>query len=96
LPAVTLILPFCPDEPAVTVIETVPEPDVIAQPVGTVQLYVLAFVTEPILYTRPDVPAHCGVVPVIAPGVAGAAGEVAYVITFELAEVPNVLTALNL
>jgi len=37
-PAVTLILPFCPAEPVVTVIEVVPVPEVIVQPVGTVQL----------------------------------------------------------
>ena len=36
LPAVTLILPFCPVEPVVTVIEVVPVPDVIVHPVGTV------------------------------------------------------------
>ena len=48
-PAVTLILPFCPVEPDVTVIEIVPAPDVITHPVGTVQEYVVAFVTELIL-----------------------------------------------
>ena len=38
LPAETLILPFCPAEPVVTVIEIVPAPPVIDQPVGTVQV----------------------------------------------------------
>jgi hypothetical protein len=38
LPAVTLILPFCPAVPVVTVIEIVPAPPVIDQPVGTVQV----------------------------------------------------------
>ena len=35
LPAVTLILPFCPTAPAVTVTDVVPCPLVIDQPVGT-------------------------------------------------------------
>jgi hypothetical protein len=37
-PAVTLILPFCPDVPAVTVIEVDPFAEVIAHPVGTDQV----------------------------------------------------------
>ena len=35
LPAVTEILPFCPDAPVVTVMDVVPAPAVIVQPVGT-------------------------------------------------------------
>ena len=35
LPAVTVIFPFCPVAPVVTVIEVVPAPAVIVQPVGT-------------------------------------------------------------
>jgi hypothetical protein len=49
-PAVTLKFPFCPANPVVTVIDVDPAPAVIFQPVGTVQAYVLAFATEPILY----------------------------------------------
>ena len=49
LPAVTLILPFCPEVPVVTVIEVVPAPAVIVHPVGTVQVYVVASVTAVIL-----------------------------------------------
>ena len=45
-PAVTLMLPFSPGDPVVTVIEIVPCPEVITHPDGTVQLYVVAFVTE--------------------------------------------------
>ncbi len=35
MPAVTVILPFCPAAPVVTVIEFVPAPAVMFQPVGT-------------------------------------------------------------
>ena len=38
LPAVTVIFPFCPAVPVVTVIEVVPVPAVIDHPVGTVQV----------------------------------------------------------
>ena len=38
LVAVSVIFPFCPAVPAVTVIEFVPDPAVIDHPVGTVQL----------------------------------------------------------
>ena len=38
LPAVTVMSPFCPAEPVVTVIETVPCPEDIDHPVGTLQL----------------------------------------------------------
>ena len=37
-PAVTVILPFCPAAPAVTVIDAVPAPAVIDQPAGTVHV----------------------------------------------------------
>ena len=45
LPAVTEMLPLFPYAPVVTVIDVVPAPAVIVQPVGTVQVYVVAFVT---------------------------------------------------
>ena len=35
LPAVTVISPFCPAEPVVTVIDVVPVPPVIVHPAGT-------------------------------------------------------------
>jgi hypothetical protein len=35
LPAVTVIFPFCPADPVVTVIEVVPAPPVTDHPVGT-------------------------------------------------------------
>ena len=38
LPAVTVIFPFCPADPVVTVIDIVPAPAVIDQPAGTVQV----------------------------------------------------------
>jgi len=38
LPAFTVIVPSCPALPTVTDIEMVPRPDVIDQPVGTVQV----------------------------------------------------------
>ena len=47
--AVTLILPFWPVLPDVTVIEFVPTPPVIVHPVGTVQVYDEAFATAAIL-----------------------------------------------
>jgi hypothetical protein len=48
LPAVTVIFPFCPADPVVTVMVVEPAPAVIVQPVGTVQVYVVAFATEAI------------------------------------------------
>jgi hypothetical protein len=45
--AVTLMFPFCPEVPVVTVID-VPELAVIDQPVGTTQLYDVALLTAPI------------------------------------------------
>ena len=44
-PAVTLTLPFWPVDPVVTVIEVVPFAEVMVQPVGTDQVYVVALVT---------------------------------------------------
>ena len=44
-PAVTVMFPFCPGVPVDTVIDIVPAPAVIDQPDGTVQVYVVAFVT---------------------------------------------------
>jgi hypothetical protein len=38
LPAVTVIFPFCPEDPVVTVIEVVPAPPVMDHPVGTVHV----------------------------------------------------------
>jgi hypothetical protein len=38
LPAVTVILPFCPEEPVVTLIVEVPAPPVTDQPEGTVHV----------------------------------------------------------
>jgi hypothetical protein len=49
--AVTPMLPFCPEVPVVTVIEFAPAPAVMVHPVGTVQLYEVAFVTRAMLYT---------------------------------------------
>ena len=49
LPAVTVIFPFCPVVPAVTVKILVPEPAVIDQPVGIVQVYVVALTTATML-----------------------------------------------
>ena len=48
LPAVTVMLPFCPAVPVVTVIDVVPDPAVIVHPVGTDHVYVVAFVTAAI------------------------------------------------
>ena len=58
LPAVTVILPFCPAVPVVTVMDVVPAPAVMLQPVGTVQVYVVALVTAAMLYTCPVKPGH--------------------------------------
>ena len=74
LPAVTVMFPFCPAVPVVTVMEVVPAPAVIVQPVGTLHVYVVAFVTAVMLYVCAVNPGHCVVVPVIAPGVTGIAG----------------------
>ena len=72
--AVTVIFPFCPAAPAVTVIAFVPAPAVIVHPVGTVQLYDDAFGTAAMLYPTPVVPGQTGVVPVIGPGTTGVPG----------------------
>lgn len=74
LDAVTVIFPFCPALPEVTVIAFVPAPEVIVHPVGTVQVYEVAFGTAEILYVSPVIPGQTIVVPVIAPGVAGVPG----------------------
>ena len=68
------MFPFWPALPDVTVIAFVPAPDVTIQPVGTAQVYDVAFGTAVILYVNPVIPGHTGVVPVIDPGVAGGAG----------------------
>ena len=43
--AATVMFPFCPAAPAVTVIDVVPAPEVIVHPVGNNQLYDVAFGT---------------------------------------------------
>ena len=60
--------------PAVTVMELVPVPAVIVQPVGTVQLYEVALGTAVMLNTNPVTPGQTGVVTEIIPGVAGVPG----------------------
>jgi hypothetical protein len=52
----------------------VPCPAVIAHPLGTVQVYVLASGTVKILYACPVKPGHWADTPVIVPGVAGVDG----------------------
>ena len=74
LPAVTDMFPFCPAEPVVTVSDTVPWPAEMDHPVGTVQVYVVAFVIGLILYIWPVSDGHCASLPVIVPGVAGVPG----------------------
>jgi hypothetical protein len=69
--AVTEILPFCPDVPVVSVTETVPCPEIINHPAGTVQLYEVAFGRAAMLYTCPVRDEHWSTVPEIAPGCAG-------------------------
>ena len=49
LVAVTVMFPFCPALPAVTVIAFVPAPPVTNHPVGTVHVYDVAFGTAVIL-----------------------------------------------
>jgi hypothetical protein len=65
------MLPFCPVAPVVTVMVFVPAPPVIDHPVGTVQVYVVAFGTEATEYNCPATPGHCVAVPVIADGAEG-------------------------
>ena len=69
---VTLEMPLL--DPIVTVIAVVPPPEVIVQPAGTVQLYVLAFNTLEMLYTWLVRLVHCVVSPAIARGDKGAPG----------------------
>ena len=38
LPAVTVMLPFCPEVPEITLIDVVPCPELMLHPAGTVQL----------------------------------------------------------
>ena len=72
----------------------VPEPAVIVHPVGTVHVYVEAFETAVIEYVCPVTAGHCVAVPVIAPGVAGAA--LVKVIGNELADdVPHEFVAVT-
>ena len=47
--AVTVMLPFWPALPEVTMIEFVPAPAVTVHPVGTVQVYELVFATAAML-----------------------------------------------
>jgi hypothetical protein len=54
--AKTVIFP--PVVPVLTVMEVVDPPPVIDHPVGTVQVYVVAFGTGVILYTCPVTPGH--------------------------------------
>jgi hypothetical protein len=69
------MFPFCPADPDVTVIELVPAPEVINQPVGTVHVYDVAFATAVIEYVCPVTAGHCAAVPAIKPGNAGVPGE---------------------
>ena len=70
----TVMLPLTAPPEVETVIALVPLPEIIDQPAGTVQLYVVALVTAEILYTNEFVEGHTGDVPLIEPGVAGIAG----------------------
>ena len=93
--AVTDTVPM--PEPIVIVAETVVPPAVTDQPVPvTDQVYDAAPITGAMLKMLPNVLAHLLAGCVIAPGVAGVAGKVAYVIMPEFAEVPQLLTALTL
>ena len=57
-PAVTEMFPFWPWVPVVTVIEVVPFPPVIVQPVGTAHVYVVAPATAAMLYSWPGSAGH--------------------------------------
>lgn len=74
LSAVTVISP--PVVPEVTLMDVVPCPEFMVQPLGTVQVYVVASVTSEMLYTNPLVEGGTGegVDGVIAPGWAGVGG----------------------
>ena len=74
-PAVTLIFPFSPADPVLTVTEVEFCPAVMDHPVGTDQLYVVASGTAAMLYVWPVKPGHWEIVPDIAPGWAGIPGE---------------------
>jgi hypothetical protein len=49
LDAWTVMIPFWPILPDVTVIDVVPDPEVIIHPVGTVHMYVVAYNTPAML-----------------------------------------------
>ena len=93
--AVTLMFPFCPALPDVTVIEFVPVPAVMDHPPGTAQVYVVALVTAVMLYINPVNAGHTGLVPVMAPGVAGVAGLTVTATAFA-ALVPQLFPAVTL
>ena len=94
LVADTVMFPFCPALPVVTVIEFDVPPAVMLHPVGTVQLYDVALATAVIEYVCPVRPGHCGVVPVIVPGVAGVPGLTVTAKLFD-ALVPHELVAVT-
>jgi hypothetical protein len=69
--AVTLMFPFCPALPDVTVTEVFPLLEVIVHVGGTVHVYEVAPGTADMLYVRPVTPGHSAIVPVMGPGTAG-------------------------
>jgi hypothetical protein len=93
-PAVTVMFPFCPADPAVTVIDVVPAPEVIVHPVGTVHVYVVALVTAAIEYVWLVTPGHCACNPVIAPGTNGVP-FVTVTANVEAADVPQGVPAVT-
>jgi hypothetical protein len=72
--AVTVIFPPMAVPEVETVIEFVFMPAVIFQPEGKVHVYDVAFATGDTLYISPVLLIHCSIEPLIAPGIAGAAG----------------------
>jgi hypothetical protein len=95
LPAETLIFPFCPEAPVVTVIEVVPCPAVIVQPIGTVHVYEVALGTLLMLYAWFVKPGHCAVTPVIVPGIEGVPGSTVTASAFGVL-VPQLFAAVTL
>jgi hypothetical protein len=87
-PAVTLIFPFWPYEPAVTVTERFPLGPLKAHPVGIDQVYVVAFGTALIQYTASQAAGHWAVVPLMVPGTAGVPGLTVMVTVLEVAGLP--------
>jgi hypothetical protein len=71
LSAVTLMFPFCPVLPDVTVTEVFPLLEVMVQVGGTDHVYEVAPGTVDMLYVRPVTPGQRVVDPVINPGIAG-------------------------